>query len=654
MPAKYSVLSIDPIEEDPEDDAQRELRGRDDDSNADSSLPHSSSADVAYYSTRPNMGKERERSRRQHRGKHSHRSKNPSKRGGGLPRERSLDCSRTRRRRTSSNRSGSSASSSEDEEEPIQDHREVLAAARAQLTSPSMISAFTTLTATTNQSSGSSGSNSTVTQSSVSKRSVGNRPEYPEDPISPAVPDAPDVFEFLEETSQVPADEGEDESEGSEDEQHEEHDEDNDEDDEDSHDSDSQWPPHEDGYAHSPRAPILTPDTSSSGTSSLHGSDHFSETPVDHDTDRSTSPETSVKDHGSDHEVEPEPPSPASVKFASQLAAAQQRQNAHIAMQNFNATNGRREAMYHYVPPATSTAISPLYQQQLSARPPPRAERVPATGYELLASRLSSHAASVEDGNENKIKPIYRKFEALNHRLLLHLQDEVSELEEQLHRLDSADTQSRRAGVDGSILPASRRAAQAAGGELQWHKTDILGRIGFKLAQYNQALAAFNTTSSLTPPAPTDITVYRDYLHTAHPIAEMETRFLDPADDLVSVCSSVPASSVAASQTQTVTQNMYTATTLKQKAAEVRDVPGQTLTASAIAVAVAVLIPILTFPIIPGFFGRLTVISLVAGGVMGSLIQAGVLTAGYLLEKDGLVCGGIYLAGMAMIATIMG
>jgi len=86
----------------------------------------------------------------------------------------------------------------------------------------------------------------------------------------------------------------------------------------------------------------------------------------------------------------------------------------------------------------------------------------------------------------------------------------------------------------------------------------------------------------------------------------------------------------------------------------VQDVPGQTLTASAIAVAVAVLVPILTFPIIPGFFGRLTVISLVAGGVMGSLIQAGVLTAGDLLEKDGLVCGGIYLAGMAMIATIMG
>jgi hypothetical protein len=132
----------------------------------------------------------------------------------------------------------------------------------------------------------------------------------------------------------------------------------------------------------------------------------------------------------------------------------------------------------------------------------------------------------------------------------------------------------------------------------------------------------------------------------------MEARFLDPADDLVSVCSSVPAS-VAASQTQTLARNMYSAATLKHGAADVRDSRGKNLTASAISVAVAVLIPVLTFPVIPGFLGRLTVTCLVVGGVMGSLIQAGVLTAGQLLEREGLLCGGIYLGGMAMIATVM-
>ncbi|KAK3320216.1 hypothetical protein B0T19DRAFT_283877 [Cercophora scortea] len=172
----------------------------------------------------------------------------------------------------------------------------------------------------------------------------------------------------------------------------------------------------------------------------------------------------------------------------------------------------------------------------------PRAEKLPLTGYELLAAKISnsgsprrhqggSSEASRADSEYPSIKPIYRRFEALNHRLLLHLQDELSELEEQLHRLDTADTQTRR--LQNCILPASRRAEFMAGGELQWHKTDILGKIGFKLSQYNQALVSFNQTQSLPPASMSDIEDYRTYLATQNPIAEIETRFLDPADDLV-------------------------------------------------------------------------------------------------------------------------
>ncbi len=139
----------------------------------------------------------------------------------------------------------------------------------------------------------------------------------------------------------------------------------------------------------------------------------------------------------------------------------------------------------------------------------PRAEKLPLTGYELLASRLSSShppsaslarrtrrgslggssVRSLDDGSAGggpQLRPLYRRFEALNHRLLLHLQDELAELEEQLHRLDTADTQTRR--MASRILPASRRAEYLAGGELQWHKTDILGKIGFKLGQYSEWL----------------------------------------------------------------------------------------------------------------------------------------------------------------------
>ncbi|KAK4149193.1 hypothetical protein C8A00DRAFT_19089 [Chaetomidium leptoderma] len=169
----------------------------------------------------------------------------------------------------------------------------------------------------------------------------------------------------------------------------------------------------------------------------------------------------------------------------------------------------------------------------------PRAEKLPMTGYELLAAKLSTSdpwaarrgSSGTSDGVDGpSIKPIYRKFEALNHRLLLHLQDELSELEEQLHRLDTADTQTRR--LQNCILPASRRAEFMAGGELQWRKTDMLGKIGFKLGQYNHTLDAFTKTLNLPSASMGDIEDYRTYLATHNPIAEIETRFLDPADDL--------------------------------------------------------------------------------------------------------------------------
>lgn len=190
------------------------------------------------------------------------------------------------------------------------------------------------------------------------------------------------------------------------------------------------------------------------------------------------------------------------------------------------------------LPHIPASYLTPRMPNQGYAKYLPRAEKLPMSGYELLASSISSTGASasirsnmsaflgsssasnrhasrrnssasltsapsgITEG-EVTIKPIYRKFEVLNHRLLLQLQDELSELEEQLHRLDTADTQTRR--LRSSIMPASRRAEFLAGGELQWHKTDILSKIGFKLGQYSMLLPAYlewNTqlTLSLRPP----------------------------------------------------------------------------------------------------------------------------------------------------------
>lgn len=394
---------------------------------------------------------------------------------------RSTDGPHPRRRRAPSNRSTSSASSSE-EDESVEDHRVVLSATRTRLTSPSVVSHLTVLTNTTNKSSGSSGSNSTVTQDSVTKRSsLGKRlmiEKSPLSPVSPAVPDAPDVFAFLEAPSVAPSIVGEDENENHQDSQSE-----SDSEEEEDEDTSLQWAPSapRTTYVQSSLPPHVSIDQASSSSSttsgSFHGEDDFSLPTADIDTDRSTSPEQSVKDHDSEHD-DLDAQDPVSVKIASQMAAAQQRQNRYESIPQL-ALPARGS---NIMPNSPSSALTPRFQHQPSQRTPVTARQtVPLTGYELLASRLSCHNIDSEDGT--LVKPMYRKFEALNHRILLHLQDEISELEEHLRRLDQADTQSRR--TDRQIIPASRRAAAQAGGELQWHKQDVLGKIGYKLAQYS-------------------------------------------------------------------------------------------------------------------------------------------------------------------------
>lgn len=300
--------------------------------------------------------------------------------------------------------------------------------------------------------------------------------------MSPAVPDPPNVFQFLEtEGSPRPEEEAEDEQE--EDEQEEE-DANEEEESEESDQETPQWSPNrmKSAYIEAP-PPHQNASASSSASSSFHGDDNASEPAADVDTDRSSSPERSVDGH--DEAPEPPPTDDASAKIASQIAAAQERQNVHGSMQQFGTPNmARGNTQLPHIP---SSALSARYQYNMQQRPLPRAEKLPVTGYELLASRLSAVSGN-DNENGGRIKPMYRKFEALNHRLLLHLQDELSELEEQLHRLDHADTQSRRIDQHGYILPASRRLAAQAGGELQWHKTDVLGKIGYKLNQYSMLL----------------------------------------------------------------------------------------------------------------------------------------------------------------------
>ncbi|KAL1900543.1 hypothetical protein Sste5346_002266 [Sporothrix stenoceras] len=470
----------------------------------------------------------------------------------------------------------------------------------------------------------------------------------------------------------------------------------------------------------------------------------------------------------------------------------------------------RGNANLPHLPPS---ALNPRVPATGHVKHLPRAEKLPLTGYELLASQLSSHsshimkfrrgsmgAASTQSsqsawsngsgpGSSNgstgsgggstgmqtpqfPIKPLYRKFEALNHRILLHLQDELSELEEQLHRLDTADTQTRR--LQNSILPASRRAEVLSGGELQWHKTDVLGKIGYKLGQYNHVLSSFTETQHLASPTLSDISDYRSYLDTQQPIVEIETRFLDASEDLVTLApqrhkrarladgssglsspsasssgsdaclssspsylqalseepmdtsamgrtghmfpilrnnndpsSLTPSSPSESSESSALSSHSSRATTAifeKEEPAGVDKISAvrspslplrcsmedvqatgteeKTVSASpdetastgrstlasddvlhlVIAMAVAVLVPVLTFTLIPSVAGRIAVVLLVAFTVFGAQVQAGTIRVAHDSDsttnkpsqnsRDLLCCAAVYGAVMAVVASV--
>lgn len=127
----------------------------------------------------------------------------------------------------------------------------------------------------------------------------------------------------------------------------------------------------------------------------------------------------------------------------------------------------------------------PQYQGHV---PAPDMTRATAVGYELLANKLSetpkkSSKLLRKGGN---VVPMYRKFEHLNHRVLLHLQDEVCELEEELRALDESIAQMSPRDDAGHAFPASRRGDARYGGELHYKRTELLGRIFQKLGQYSK------------------------------------------------------------------------------------------------------------------------------------------------------------------------
>ena len=103
--------------------------------------------------------------------------------------------------------------------------------------------------------------------------------------------------------------------------------------------------------------------------------------------------------------------------------------------------------------------------------------------YDLLASNISSDGLA-------PLRPIYRKFESLNNRALLHLQDEISKLEIRLEQVDIAI-------ADGGNVADSKEVSKLMDDHdpptpLQWQRVELITQILAKLDQYSKFIASLN------------------------------------------------------------------------------------------------------------------------------------------------------------------
>ena len=124
--------------------------------------------------------------------------------------------------------------------------------------------------------------------------------------------------------------------------------------------------------------------------------------------------------------------------------------------------------------PAISPSPYASSQRGMHTQQPVLAD-VKKSGYDLLASSIGFQ-------NDALLTPIYRKFETLNNRILLYLQDEISEMEESLEALDNAISQEEGHKV------ASRRSDPMYPSQLKWQRQELMCRIFSKVEQYSESV----------------------------------------------------------------------------------------------------------------------------------------------------------------------
>ncbi|KAK4498468.1 hypothetical protein PRZ48_011126 [Zasmidium cellare] len=288
----------------------------------------------------------------------------------------------------------------------------------------------------------------------------------------------------------------------------------------------------------------------------------------------------------------------------------------YMAMQQYQYPSPPVPMAYPIPPQATNGHVAHHPDRPPVPDAPDLSQRTLA-GYEQLAVELSKE--------ESPVKPLYRKFEFLNHRILLHLQDELSELEEQLRTIDEIIAQMEPLPSPGQKRPpASRRGDAFSGSEIHHQRTALLGRIFLKTEQYNRALSSFRSITKGARPAEKDsVSNYKEYLKTKSPIHEIESRFLQHDADLIALGH----------------------TPQPQPAPQTAPLQAVALT----SLPIALMLPLLLFALIPSLAGRLVVTALI--GVGAFMVAATVERVRDLMAvREWAVCGAVYVLVMAGVA----
>ncbi|CAZ83641.1 unnamed protein product [Tuber melanosporum] len=152
-------------------------------------------------------------------------------------------------------------------------------------------------------------------------------------------------------------------------------------------------------------------------------------------------------------------------------------------------------------------------QQPRRGSPPPSRR----TGYPYVAETLTNHPSLA----------LYRRFSTLNHLVLLHLQDEISELESILAELDTAEYLS-----NAGLGLRSRRVGSGGGAK----RIQVMGAVAWKLREYHMALKNFaDVADTLEAAREDEIMAYRKWMDSERPLVGPEGRFLESREDLISL-----------------------------------------------------------------------------------------------------------------------